>query len=553
MEDNMKRLFSAAALLAVVVSFAFAGGRQAQSSGPVDYGKRTDGPNYWMVKYDQPVTIHVVNQERTLTPFPSGEDATKNAWTRGLKQYLNIDVVTDWVSNSQGYKEKLNLAIAAGELPDVMRVDGTQFQQLVAAGLAADLTDYLPNNASDFMNKIMEAAPVVTESAKVNGRLMAMPVYGYGDLWLIDDLWMRHDWVKQAGVSAPKTVADLENIMKTFMAQHPGSYGMIVTKKLVEMYKLGPAFNAAPNIWVKGSDGTLVNGRIQPQMKDLLACFADWYQKGYLRKDFASMEETARIQDITSGKVGIQFEQNWAGWGFADLIKVGGPEAYMEPYEIPTKDGRPGVFPIGFDNTEYLVVNKNCKNIAAVLKCISFVTWVAGEARLQGALTEEEEFSYLLGGEGRHTMLPIAINDPYGNGPAMVEWAQEVGRNNGVIKTPPQFSEWQAQYEQAKPWFDSKDPVGYGRWIQQYAIPSAASINLNIINQGRYTVTALTGPTPEDAAAYGETLDDLLTEGFTRIIIGAQPLSYFDTLVAQWKSSGGDVITTVINRVYGKK
>ncbi|MDR0390042.1 MAG: hypothetical protein LBH73_08220, partial [Spirochaetaceae bacterium] len=216
-------------------------------------------------------------------------------------------------------------------------------------------------------------------------------------------------------------------------------------------------------------------------------------------------------------------------------------------------DGKPGIFPIGFDNGAYIVVNKNCKNIAAVLKCISFVTWVACEARLQGALTEEEEFGYLLGGQGRHTMLPIEINDPYGNGPAMVEWAQEVGRNNGVIKTPPQFSEWQAQYEQAKPWFDSKDPVGYGRWIQQYAIPSSASINMNILNEGRYIATELTGPLPEEAAAYGSTLDELLTEGFTRIIIGEQPLSYFDTIVAQWKASGGDVITAAVNRVYGKK
>jgi putative aldouronate transport system substrate-binding protein len=544
-----------AALLALGFSLVFAGGGQqgGAASSPADYGNRTTGPNYWMVKYDQPVTIHVVNQERTNTPFPPGEDATKNAWTRGLKEYLNIDIVTDWVSSSQGYKEKLNLAIAAGEIPDVFRVDGTQFQQLVAAGLIADLTDYIPNNASDFVKKIMEASPVVTESAKINGRLMAMPVYGYGDLWLVDDLWIRHDWMKQAGLPAPKTVADLENIMKTFMAQHPGSYGMVLTKKLYEMYHFGSAFGAAPLIWVKGKDGTLVDGNVQPQMKDLLACFADWYKKGYLKKDFTSMEETARSQDVTSGKVGILLEENWAGWSYTDLVKSEGPEAYLEPYEIPTKDGKPGVFPISFDNEAYIVINKNCKNIAAALKCMSFVTWVASEARHQGAMTEEEEFSYLLGGEGRHTMLPIEIADPYGNGSAMVEWAQEVGRNNGVIKTPPQFSEWQAQYEQAKPWFDSKDPVGYGRWIQQYAVPSSASINLNIINQGRYIATVLTGPLPEDAASYGSTLGDLLTEGFTKIIVGEQPLSYFDTLVAQWKSSGGDVITAAVNRVYGKK
>jgi putative aldouronate transport system substrate-binding protein len=550
----MRKVFLVILSLTMACLPLFAGGRQAgAASGPVDYGQRTTGPNYWMVKYDQPVTIHTVNREMLNTPFAPGDDMTKNAWTRGLKQSLNIDVVTDWISTNQGYDEKMNLAIAAGELPDVFRVNGIQYQQLLAAGLIADLTDYIPNNASDFLKKIMESSPIVTESAKVNGRLMAIPIYGYGDLWLVDDLWIRQDWMRQSGLAAPKTVADLENIMRTFMAQHPGSYGMVLSKKLYEMYHFGSAFGAAPLIWVKGSDGKLVYGNIQPQMKDLVACFADWYQKGYLRRDFTSMEETARQQDVASGRVGILFEENWAGWGYTDLPKNAGLEAYLQPYEIPTKDGNPGIFPIGFDNEAYLVVNKNSRNIAAVVKAMSFVTWVASEARLQGALTEEEEFAYLLGGEGRHIMMGIETNDPYGNGPAMVEWAQEVGQNNYVIKTPPMFSEWLAQYEQAKPWWESRDPVGYGRWIQQYAVPSSASINLKIMNEGRYIATSLTGPLPEEAAAYGETLDDLLIEGFTRIIIGEQPLSYFDTVVANWKASGGDVITNAVNRVYGNK
>ncbi len=53
--------------------------------------------------------------------------------------------------------------------------------------------------------------------------------------------------------------------------------------------------------------------------------------------------------------------------------------------------------------------------------------------------------------------------------------------------------------------------------------------------------------------SYGTTLDDLLVEGFTKIIAGTQPLSYFDTVVAQWKSSGGDVVTKAVNKMYGKK
>jgi putative aldouronate transport system substrate-binding protein len=555
--NKMKRVFAclvAALLITAGCIPVFAGGGQAQaSSGPVDYGKRTTGPNYWMVKSETPVTLHVVNEEKPLVPFARGDDPTKNEWTRGIKERLNIDLVTDWVSTTQGYNDKFNLAIAAGELPDFFSVNSQQFMQLVGAGLVADLTDYVENNLSDYVKKIMASSPGVTESAKINGRLMAIPKYGYGDLYSVNDLWIRHDWAEQAKISAPKSVADLEKIMDTFMAQHPGSYGMPVTKNLEEVYYLGPAFKATPGIWTSGPDGSIVYGTTQPEMKPLIAQFADWYKRGYLRKDFMSQDGDAMKDDMTQGKAGLVLFAQWAGWNFGDVINANGANAYLEPYEIPTADGRPGIFPIGFDNYGYTVVNAKSKNIAAALKCMSYHSWIVTEATTQGIISSEEQNKYLLGGEGRHTMQAIDIADPYSQGEVLVEWAHAVGQNNFVITTPPLTGEIQAQYENAKLWYDNKNVEGYGRWIQVFNDRSSGWIGLTVIKENRYVVTKITGAMPEEAASYGRTLDDLLLEGFTKIIIGEQPISYFDALVNEWKSAGGNVITAAVNRVYGKK
>jgi putative aldouronate transport system substrate-binding protein len=205
------------------------------------------------------------------------------------------------------------------------------------------------------------------------------------------------------------------------------------------------------------------------------------------------------------------------------------------------------------DNQEYIVVNKNFKNISAFFKTMSYSTWVIMEAVIQKALTEEEVDRYLLRGEGRHVFNMFNLNDPYGNGPPMVEWAHKIGLNNFQITEPALTAEWFAQYEQAAPWWRDNSPEGYGRWIQQYNPRSSAWLNLNIIKENRFNRTKMMGAMPEDGAAYGSTLDDLLTEGFTKIIVGQEPISYFDTLVANWKASGGDVVTSAINRVYGKK
>jgi len=524
----------------------------AATAAAVDYGARTTGPNYWWVKFDKPVTLHIVNNERPSTPFLPGDDVTKNEWTRGFKEQLNVDIVTDWVAGNTGYTEKLNLAIASNTLPDVLWVNPTQFRQLVEAGMTADLTDYIENNCSDMVKNIMAAAPIVTETAKVNGRLMGLPSYGYGDLWNMYTLWIRHDWLQQSGLGEPKTFDDMEKIMDTFMKANPGSYGIGVTKNLDEFFWAASAFGALPKIWIDAPDGSLVYGSVQPQMKAALEKFADWYKRGYLKKDFTSAENRDIVNDIAAGKLGMHIWTNWAGWMYVDAIKALGLDSYMEPYQIPSGNG-PYIAPLPLDNSNYIVVNKNCKNIPAVLKCISYHTWVCMEATRQKALTEEQVNRYLLGGEGRHDLVMFELNDPYSGGAALGEWAHKIALNNYQVTDEPMTSEWMSQYEQAAPWWRDHSLDGYGRWIQMYAPRSSAWNDIQVWNEGRYYMDRMTGPLPEVALPYGNTLNDLLIEGFTKIIIGDQPVSYFDTLVAEWKTSGGDIVTQAVNKEYGKK
>ena len=49
----------------------------------------------------------------------------------------------------------------------------------------------------------------------------------------------------------------------------------------------------------------------------------------------------------------------------------------------------------------------------------------------------------------------------------------------------------------------------------------------------------------------GSTLNDILVEGFTQIIIGEKDIDYFDTLVEQWWKAGGEMATAEINETYG--
>jgi len=552
----MKKILYLFVLLFVAFGLFAGGGQSSAPSGPIDYGTRGSGANYWWVKFQEPVKIRSVMAERPATPYMQGDDVTSNEWTRAFKQELNVELTYDWVSSVAGYTEKLNLAIASNELPDVFYTNPDQFSQLVEAGITADITDYIANNSSDMIKAIMASAPVVTSTVMYNGRQMGFPRYGYGDVWMPRSLWIRHDWMARTGLGEPQNFEDIERIMDAFMRANPGSYGFGLNRNLEEFYRAATAFGAKPRIWIDGPDGQIMYGSIMPEMKLALERFADWYRRGYLRRDFMSMDLNAVISDIAAERVGLHIHANSAGWGYMPAIRAltskYGMTAYMDPYEIPTAiPGKPHIHTLTIDNTQYIVYNKNARNIAAALKCMSYHAWVVMEATLQGGLTDAQVDRFLLGGEGRHDVPMLSVNDPYGNGPLMVEWAHKVGLNNYQITEPPMTAEWIAQYEQAAPWWRNNDVEGYGRWIQQYNPRSSAWNNLKIMNEGRFTATRLLGAMPEAGAAYGSTLDEILAEGFTKIIIGQEPVSYFDRLVAEWRSSGGDVVTRAVQRVYG--
>jgi putative aldouronate transport system substrate-binding protein len=295
------------------------------------------------------------------------------------------------------------LAIASRQLPDVFKVNGTQFKQLLDADFLADITDYTENNLSQTIKKIFEHAPGVTNSAKRNNRLYGVPMFGYGPIVMPYPLYIRHDWgeaAKAAGIAIPpKTIQELEALMQYFMKNHPGTLGMPLDKSLTEFYMFSPAFGAYPNIWIKDSAGKLAYGRIQPEMKEALGVFADWYSKGYFKKDFMSDTGDTVHQDMVSGKYGVEVFYHWQGYyRGADTVKNLGYEAYADAYEIPSATGKPVLHQGSFDNGGYLVVNKNCKNIDAALKCMSFILYIYDDVLEQKIMTLDERKPYTLYG-----------------------------------------------------------------------------------------------------------------------------------------------------------
>ena len=109
------------------------------------------------------------------------------------------------------------------------------------------------------------------------------------------------------------------------------------------------------------------------------------------------------------------------------------------------------------------------------------------------------------------------------------------------------------KYQNSVDFIKNGDAKGVGDYLQQGGPKSAYGIAKEMIDNEEYIKDAMWGPSTETLLKSGSTLDDILTEGFTKIIVGEKDIDFFDTLVADWEKAGGEKATEEINTTYGNK
>lgn len=342
----------------------------------------------------------------------------------------------------------------------------------------------------------------------------------------------------------PKTVDELEEILLG-MKELSGNYSFAVGEDLDSLYHLAVAWDAYPGFWQRQEDGTLVYGSVTDQMKEALCDWQRWYQEGIFRKDFANLNNDAVSKDISDGKAGaMTFRSAW-GWVYGlDEVKSQGVEACFWPCEIPTVTGKKAVYPRNFKNNGYIVVNRNCKNPEAVIKIIDYYVYILNDAYQDGTMSYDEIVQYTQNNM-QHATAPFTVTNSTSDYERyeMIQQALETG-DESVLKTGGAAE----VYHGIKRWNEQKDLSCVGYAVQFDGTKSGVGIADQIIKEDRVVLSGLWGEQPQELIEYGDTLDDILREGFIRIIMGESDISYFDTLVQEWYEAGGEIVTEAVNQ-----
>ncbi|KIL40758.1 ABC transporter substrate-binding protein [Gordoniibacillus kamchatkensis] len=509
-------------------------------------------------KFAQPVTVtQVLGFRPPEDPkTPKGITPEQNGYLKQLKDMLNIDVKYMWTVPTEQYEQKFSLAVASGDLPDLMVVDQKMFEKLYEQGMLADITDAYKTYASPTLKKYVEgdggfALGMFTRDGKIYG----LP--SYEDPYMSTQImWIRTDWLKNLGLEPPKTIDELEKVAEAFVKNDPDkngkadTYGLALQKKLIfwgfDARGLFNSMGAYPTAWLKGSDGKLMAGEIQPETKNVLAKLQSWYQKGILDKEWALKDDQKAVEDIVAGKVGISFGEWWYPNWPLNLNKDKDPNAEWKPFPLPSFDGKPGKSLVNkIRLNKVVVVNKKAKHPEAVIKMASFYNEME-RSKYKDINKAENGWVYnwyepRIYNPNNFENLFQAVNEAVANKKDKVESEKDETVIQGADEV----------FKAAKDYL-AGDKKAWGLYFSRAADDGGWGLTRKIRDQKLVTFNEYYGPATPTQVEKGASLDKLMDETFTKIIMGSAPIDEFDKYVSSWKKLGGDDITKEINDWYAK-
>lgn len=513
-------------------------------------------------KFDPPITLRAAFPANANAKYAPGENVDNNEWTQGYANRLGINLKFDFTAGGEQYTTKFNMAVASRDLPEVFVAWRTQYQQLVDSDMLEDLGPALEKYGTPELKDIINGnGGIDRKAASVNGKLYALFGSSDNELAASRIVFLRKDWLDNLGLKEPKTISDVLAIAEAFATKDPNKdgkqteYGFAFDKTLGGNYgALMSAFGAYPKAWLKDSSGQLVAGEIQPQVKEGLGKLAELYKKGVIDKEFGAKDPTtAHNKDVAAGRNGLFFTNVLSASltsGVTDALK-NDPKAEWAWYHITQDNGELIKYPGGSVPGSLYVVKKGSKNGAeALVKMLNF-SYITREG------TPEDYKTYydreIDDGKGGKQIIqaffhgPFRVANPKSNLVASAAVRKALTSKDASVLT----SEQKAYYDRIVAYESVKDPRKDSENWKYYGIfGPGGSLELHekfFAGKNAVMTNQYYGPTTEAMGKFQPALYKLIEETFTRIIMGAAPLSEFDTFVANWKSQGGDQLTKEVN------
>lgn len=197
---------------------------------------------------------------------------------------------------------QLGLLVAGGDLPDILQIRGFYpggADAGVSEGIFADLTPYIEEYAPDYWAAIRSNDLCYRLATDANGRINC-----FYTIKVTAPPFRRMNVVQEVmdeyGFSTPVTLADYEAMFEVLAKDGIAGVRLLANgREAILMWPFG-----ITDGWMLDEDGKVAYGMYTAAYKDYLTLMHDWFEKGYIYKDFmTSMPMSENFALMTNKEV----------------------------------------------------------------------------------------------------------------------------------------------------------------------------------------------------------------------------------------------------------
>ena len=436
--------------------------------------------------------------------------------------------------------ELLNIRIAGGEIPDVMRRNDSIYRNFIEQGVISEIPEEL----------VKETAPTVYEStkkyggdnlwdvAKEDGKLYGLPLLNDNGRYHAVTIW-RDDWLKKVGINKiPETVDEAEQAFYKFVSDDPDGNGQKDTYALSTngISAILNAYGGHPlkYYWTE-RDGKIISSAILPEMKEGLIRLNKWYKDGLIDPEFITGENKGQHFASTvvfwNGRIGFSMpgmayhvsppfiEGSSGSVNWSSFHQIQGEDAsYTWGTPLKGPEGKMGAEHWGVFSGDYFLMGKNVKTGSDKMKKILEINEVLN--------TDFDTF--ILARNGRKDI--DYVDDGAYTSKLDAKQRQALGLNaNGIVYMTNNLE-----------------------FIEKSEVPEQRAFSEKYGNITKEYTNLVWGGLPSDSM-YKSVVEQKIQENYYAFISGARDINEFDQFVTELNSAGLEQLTKEANEWYDER
>lgn len=477
------------------------GGEAASKS---TYPMETDESfSYWA-----PINGNLITFVTNLAEAPIG---------KAISEATGVEV--KYIHPSEGQEvEQFNLMIASNELPDALEYNWTSYpggpEKAIADGVIIPLNDLIDKHAPN-LKKLLASDPELDKMVKTDsGQYYAFPMVRNTEGVVFRGPILRKDWLDAAGLEVPVTVDDWYNVLKSFKEKNGAAAPF--TAQYAGRMNIQDAFYGAyrtSHDFYIDDDNKVRFGPMDPQFREVLALFRQWYIEGLIDKDFPIVDRKTLDKKILNSESGATVFLLGGGMGrWLESASEPGFDLVAAPYPVLKEGETPftGQRDFKYNPKASAAVTSAAKNPELVVQWLDY------------AFSEEGSLMYNFGIEGESYTVENGVptftdlimkNEKYTSQQMLSQYTIP----NGPYQMHEQKSTntYQQQNEAVKVWSNTE--------------------------AAKHILPAFITPTVDESKEVAKIMTEIGTyreEMFIKFIMGNESLDNYDSFVKQIESMG---------------